>query len=299
MGQRIFAGSLIGEPQRWAIGLSCLVCRYSAPCVGAAFRRLALQFTIQRRSRSRRTYFRVLLWLTRSVYYLFWILVPSNSFVKESSSQFRTRHLSSSKMRHLWHIPRYINVQNSRFSVSSPHLRPPFSDPWPRSPSRSDGVSKAVTKSRRLPTKSDQRSQQPASGWREACVTTAARWKSGWQAWYSEKFSHRLATYGVLVCVSGMAIIYIFAFERVPITGRKRFSWLSQSMMTKLEEAERESMEKLRENEEKSFIKSDYAGLRKIEAVFNRLVKASGLEDVAWEVRVIDEPCRSSPRGRP
>lgn len=55
-------------------------------------------------------------------------------------------------------------------------------------------------------------------------------------------------------------------------------------------------MEEQRKIEDKSFIKRDYPGLRKIEAVFDRLVKASGLDDIAWEVRVIDEPCRSSLR---
>lgn len=49
-------------------------------------------------------------------------------------------------------------------------------------------------------------------------------------------------------------------------------------------------MEELRKNEQTLFIKSDYPGLRKIEAVFNRLVEASGLDDIAWGVRVVDEP---------
>ena len=48
-------------------------------------------------------------------------------------------------------------------------------------------------------------------------------------------------------------------------------------------------MKALQENEEKLFIKSDYPGFRKIEAVFNRLVKASGLDSIAWDIRVIDE----------
>lgn len=55
-------------------------------------------------------------------------------------------------------------------------------------------------------------------------------------------------------------------------------------------------MERLQVDKEKLFIKNDYPGLRKIEAVLNRLVKASGLDDVAWEVRVLDKPSRSSPR---
>lgn len=66
-----------------------------------------------------------------------------------------------------------------------------------------------------------------------------------------------------------------------------------------LDEAEREAMNTLRENEERLFIKSDYPGLRRIEAVFNRLVKASGLDNIALEVRVIDDPSRLSPKKYP
>ncbi len=93
-----------------------------------------------------------------------------------------------------------------------------------------------------------------------------------------------------MVFVSGVTIIYFFALERVPITGRRRWSWLSKSTLTELHEEESRVMKELRDNEEKIFISSDYPGLRKIEAVFERLVKASGLDGIAWEVRVINEP---------
>ncbi|KAF6241392.1 hypothetical protein HO173_000102 [Letharia columbiana] len=57
-----------------------------------------------------------------------------------------------------------------------------------------------------------------------------------------------------------------------------------------MEEMERVDMEKFKENEKKLVVNSDYPGLRKIEAVLDRLVKASGLDDIAWEVRILDEP---------
>ncbi len=52
-------------------------------------------------------------------------------------------------------------------------------------------------------------------------------------------------------------------------------------MLAKLDEMERQWMEEQRKIEDKSFIKRDYPGLRKIEAVFDRLVKASELNDTA------------------
>lgn len=101
------------------------------------------------------------------------------------------------------------------------------------------------------------------------------------EAWHAGSLSRRLIVYGVVVVFSGWQFIYFFVLEQVPITGRRRFSWLPRSMLAKLDEMERQWMEEQRKIEDKSFIKRDYPGLRKIEAVFDRLVKASELNDTA------------------
>ena len=187
----------------------------------------------------------------------------------------------------LWHTNRSFRMQDARLSISSPRLRAPTPDlkPKPRS-------SDAVPRIRRVAFRQNQSDPQKHSDWSLAFLGAAKKWKSSWQAWYAGSLSHRLNIYGIVVFVSGTTIVYFFASERVPITGRRRFSWLSRSSLTKLDETERERLNILRENEERFFIKSDYPGLRKSEAVFNRLVIASGLDNVAWEVRVIDDPSR-------
>ena len=191
------------------------------------------------------------------------------------------------------HIPRWTGVKTSKLPISSPHLRAPFSISWPRPKAQSKASSSnPITRSRQLPIKSSQRSRQHASGWLDAFETTRARWR----AWYAGSLSHRLIIYGVVVVFSGGQLIDFFVLEQVPITGRRRFSWLSRSKLARLDETERQWVEELRKNEEKLFITREFPGLRKIEAVFDRLVKASGLDNVAWEVRVLDEPCRSSLR---
>ena len=181
------------------------------------------------------------------------------------------------------HIPRYVRVRNAGFSVSLPRFRAPTSGPKPKPRSKTSSSS-VLDQSRKQP------DAQRSSARREPLLEKAARWKSGWQAWYAERRSHSLAVWSVVIFVSGMAYIYLFVFERVPITGRRRISWLPRWELTKLENMDREAMELLRKNEQRFFINSDYPGLRKIEAVFNSLVKASGLDDIAWEVRVLDEP---------
>lgn len=198
-------------------------------------------------------------------------------------------------MRQLWQIPcrihvRRINVRNTRFLISTPHLRAPHQNPDSSTRSQLRLSSKATPRARKTPFKPMQQNQKSDSEWREAFAINAARWISGWRAWYDGSFLHRLAIYGILVFISGMTIIYLFVLERVPITGRRRFSWLPRFWLSRLEEAESQVTELLRKNEEKLFIKSEYPGLRKIEAVFNRIVKASGLDGIAWEVRVVDNP---------
>lgn len=189
-------------------------------------------------------------------------------------------------------------MHRANFSTSLPLLRAPHRDLIPK-PTK-DKSWKAAARSQRFPNKSGNSDAHHATHLTNALggmAKMSSRWKSGWQAWYAEKWSHRLAVYAVGICISGAMVVYFFALERVPITGRKRFGWLSQSALAMMDENLRKIMERLGENEEKIFIKSDYPGLRKIEAVFNRLVKASGLDDIAWEIRVLDEPSKClSPR---
>ena len=177
------------------------------------------------------------------------------------------------------HIPHYVRGQNAGFSVSPPRFR----DPKPRS---KKGPSTTFPRSRK------QADPQHTSARKKTLLETAARWKSGWQARYAESHWIRLAVWGVMISVFGMACIYLFVFERVPITGRRRISWLPRGELTKLEDMERNSIEDQRKNEQTLFIQSDYPGLRKIEAVFNRLVEASRLDNIAWEIRVVNEPSR-------
>ena len=195
-------------------------------------------------------------------------------------------------MRPWWHISRCLSAQIPRSMVSPPPLRASISNSWPRPKSRSkNGSSKIVAKTRQLPYKPRQRDSQHSSGWRQAFVTTITRYSPA-------SLKYRIVFYSAVVCISGATIVFFFVLERVPITGRRRISWLSQSTMTKLEETERKELSLMEKNEEKWFIQKNYPGLRKIEAVLARLVKSSGLDDIKWEFRIIDDPSKSSFRGR-
>ena len=195
-------------------------------------------------------------------------------------------------MRSWWHISRCVSASISRSLASSPPLRASISTSWPRAKSRSkNGPSKIVAKTRHLPFKPRQRDPQYGSRWRQAFVTAMTRYSPA-------SLKYRIIFYSAVVCISGATIVYLFVLERVPITGRRRFSWLSRSTLTKFEEKERKALNLMEENEEKWFIQNDYPGLRRIEAVFARLVKSSGLDDIKWEIRIINAPSKSSSRGQ-
>ena len=190
-----------------------------------------------------------------------------------------------------WNIPHYVRGRNAGSMVSLPHFRATASGPNPK-PQFKKGPYTTFPRSRK------QADPQSAPARKKTLLETAVRWKSGWQARYAESRSIRLAVWGVVISVSGIAYIFFFVFERVPDTGRRRISWLPRWELTRLEGSEREVMEALQKNEQTLFIKSDCPVPRKIEAVFTRLIEASGLDDLAWEVRVLDEPSRFCALGK-
>ena len=195
-------------------------------------------------------------------------------------------------MRPWWHISRCASAQLSRSLVPSPPVRAYISNSRPRATSRSkNSSSKIVAKARQLPYKPRQRDSQHSSGWRQAFVRTISRYNPA-------SLKYRIILYSAVVCTSGAVIVYLFVLKKVPITDRRRISWLSQSTVTKLKETERKILDLMAENEENWFIQKDYPRVRKVEAVLARLVRSSGLDDIRWEIRIIDERSKSSFRGR-
>ena len=80
--------------------------------------------------------------------------------------------------------------------------------------------------------------------------------------------------------------------DRLPITGRRRFSRQSQSSSRdELDELDRRSAEEMKG---KTFLGIGHTKKclmdLDIESVIKRLAKASGLDNMTWEVRVTDSP---------
>ena len=92
------------------------------------------------------------------------------------------------------------------------------------------------------------------------------------------------------MCVTTIWVFWFFGIERVPITGRRQLRLL-QLWQTGVDKAEHSKMKSvIQQYDGRFFTRDEYPGVRTIEAVWERLVAASGLKDAVCEVRVIDEP---------
>ena len=174
-------------------------------------------------------------------------------------------------MRRWLHIPRCIYIQESRLSTSSQYLRLRHR-PKPNSKARNDSL-KAVERSRESPSQSIQPKQQRPSFWQDVSALAATRWNS-------KKLPVRIAFIAVVLYISGVEIIYQLYLDRVPITGRKRLSWTSESLLEELDDLDRQSVEEIRGDKEKSRVKVEGPVFETINSVIDRWMKASGLESL-------------------
>ncbi|KAF8857390.1 hypothetical protein BDZ45DRAFT_560967, partial [Acephala macrosclerotiorum] len=99
-------------------------------------------------------------------------------------------------------------------------------------------------------------------------------------------FRNRLPIIGVIV-VGGCAIFYFSNLETVPVSGRRRFNCFSEESVA--EEGKMMYNMIMREEGERILPEWDRR-VRMVKRVMERLIPASGVSDVAWEVHVIDSP---------
>lgn len=96
------------------------------------------------------------------------------------------------------------------------------------------------------------------------------------------------STKWILLFSSGSAgLFYVSNLEEVPVSGRKRFNCYSDETV----EAEGEKMYQMIMQENGRSILPDWdSRTKQVRRVMARLIPASGLEDVDWEVHVINSP---------
>lgn len=93
--------------------------------------------------------------------------------------------------------------------------------------------------------------------------------------------------YGVGAGLSGGGGFYYYNLERVPITNRSRFNCFSYAF------EERQGQKELQQTMEEyqgKVLPPDHPHSKLVTKVLQRLIPASGLADVNWEIFVIDDP---------
>lgn len=93
--------------------------------------------------------------------------------------------------------------------------------------------------------------------------------------------------YGVGAAGIGAGVFYCTNLERVPISGRLRFNCISPALEQQIAGGqEQQIMQEFQRN----ILPAYHPDARMVDRVMMRLIPASGLEDLNWEVKVIDDP---------
>ncbi|KAH7115133.1 mitochondrial metalloendopeptidase OMA1 [Dendryphion nanum] len=89
---------------------------------------------------------------------------------------------------------------------------------------------------------------------------------------------------------TGAAGFYVYNLEEVPVSGRRRFNFISPQLEAYIAEG---TLQEIKQEYRGAFLSEDDPRVRQVKKVLDRLlpyVQGVGLENVDWEVNVIDSP---------
>lgn len=91
---------------------------------------------------------------------------------------------------------------------------------------------------------------------------------------------------GISTAGAGLGVFVVYNIETVPVSGRKRFNWISP-------EYEREMGQRLYQHTmrqyRKKILPASHPQTQNVRRVLDRLIPASGLRDQEWEIHVIQD----------
>lgn len=169
--------------------------------------------------------------------------------------------------------PSNHRFQNARFYTPSSRHQLPKSRRYALPPA-------APPKSRKTPSKVPQARRQ----------TDLSQWSWSKSRWHNWAIEHKYIIYSFVFFVCGSTIFCSFSLQRVPITGRMQLDLIPKWVAKRMEKSELEKDKELRKELTKFWFESDHPGMQQIDLMFSRLVRASGLDDRDWEVRIVRAP---------
>ena len=93
--------------------------------------------------------------------------------------------------------------------------------------------------------------------------------------------------YGVGTAGTGAVGFVAVNMETVPVSGRRRFNWVSPAREEKLGLTQ---FEQVRQEFQGRILPAWHPNTKMVQRVLDRLIPNSGLEGQAWEIYVIDDP---------
>ena len=97
--------------------------------------------------------------------------------------------------------------------------------------------------------------------------------------------------YGVGALGAGGGIFYYTNLERVPVSGRLRFNCVPEFF---LEKRGQDGFQMIMQEFGSRVLPPNHPYSRLVNRVLERLIPASGLDGLKWEVRVIDDPAQKN-----
>lgn len=93
----------------------------------------------------------------------------------------------------------------------------------------------------------------------------------------------------VALCVAAAFVFYFANSQTVPVTGRRRFNFLSDRLIEMVGAEGAEDVVREIQEQGGRFAPERSWQYREVEKVMSRLVPVSGMADVNWQIRVIDD----------
>jgi metalloendopeptidase OMA1, mitochondrial len=98
----------------------------------------------------------------------------------------------------------------------------------------------------------------------------------------------------VVICVAAAFGFYFANSQTVPVTGRRRFNFLSDDFLDVLGSVNADAVVRDIEEQGGRFLSERDPRVLTVNRVMKRLVPVSGMADLEWKVRVIDDERESS-----
>ena len=116
--------------------------------------------------------------------------------------------------------------------------------------------------------------------------------------WSARSRAVRWSVCGAVLYYGGLFLLWAYNHENEPITGRWRFNWVSPSRYAKLQQEERSENDKRIQAFTSYLFPENHPWTQTLSSVLARLTTAAALDDIEWQLHVVNAPGNPPPKHR-